>query len=289
MAELEEALHRSLFDVMLFGSGNGDAAALTASQSLLARHIALQDQSVARRFEAMRALLVLGRAVPAHEDARRTLIDQARSIGMDLEPDLPGDDALKLSLRNNHLLMQAAVLLALPEVNEGRELATHLTNRFMAQMTEDGMFPSELCRGASALWYANLAVMLLTTISALSQQDGAAPIVPPGVLGRAISGLGHALTFPPEVLWLARQNLYPQAGHGRNLTRPDTGFLVGYHRSRHYLAWVPVARKLLPDQAFPVEVSPDDRFPLANDFIGGFSASLCTLVVRNSGGGRSTS
>ncbi|MDP2081315.1 MAG: alginate lyase family protein [Pseudotabrizicola sp.] len=275
MALLEEKLHRALFGVMTFGAGQGDAAVCTLAADLLSQHLAAGDLTVPRRFEAMRALLVLGIAVAAADPARVGLVAQLLAAGLDQMPDRPSDDPLKLSLRNNHLLMQAAVLLSFPEVASGRAGATELTARFLAEMTDDGLFPSELCRGASALWYANMAVMLLTTIAALSDHD----VVSPNVLKRAIAGFGHALSLPPEVLRLARQNLYPQPGHGHNPTAPDLGFLKGYHRSRHYLAWVPLAQSLLPDTPLPVSVSADDQFPLANDFIGGFATTMVARIA----------
>lgn len=267
----EDLLHRLMFRVMQARrDGLDDAAGYDhAGVAVLSMTVAT-TLTVPQRFAAMRALFVLGSCLPLTSALRAPLSSAIVANGIDVAPDLPGDDPLKLSLSNNHLLMQAALLLRWPEIDTGRATAEALTRQFLAQMTDTGLFPSELCRGASCLWYANMAVMLLTTI-AFSTRNLEASIVPSDVLAKTIDGLAYALTFPPEVRALARRNLYSHPDHGHDVNAPDRRFLTGYHRSRHYLAWVPLASHLLERPVLPIMISEDDQFPLCCDFIGGFS------------------
>jgi hypothetical protein len=273
--EIEDQLHRQLFGVMVAARENQRSApAFEGATSSLLSHLDLSSLTIPRRFTAMRGFFVLGNSLDADHPLRPRLFGALQQTDILALPPLAGDDVLKLSLRNNHLLLQAATLLVWPEARNGRRDAETLCERYLAEMTDDGLFPAELCRGASCLWYSNMAAMLLTAIAKISARNEGRQIVTNEQLARAIDGFALALGFPPEVRKLARQNLYPHPGHGRDATVPDRGFLIGYHRSRHYLAWVPVAQGLIPAQKMPVLPSPDDQFPLANDFIGGFADRL---------------
>jgi hypothetical protein len=270
--ELEELLYRQLFGVMTAARDSLNAASVfDAACTSLMSHLQLGPLTIPRRFVTMRSFFVLGNSLAADHPLRPVLFDALQKTDLLVPPPLATDDWLKLSLRNNHLLVQAATLLVWPEAPRGRDCAEGLTDRYLAEMTGDGLFPAELCRGASCLWYSNMAAMLLTAIAKISARDGRAPLVKNQDLSRAIAGFGLALSWPPEVQSLARQNLYPHPNHGPDPSAPDRGFLKGYHRSRHYLAWVPLAQSLLPAQKMPALPSPDDQFPLANDFIGGFA------------------
>jgi hypothetical protein len=279
--ELEDLLHRHLFGVMTAARDNLNAApAYDAAAASLLSHLQLGPLTVPRRFAAMRGFFVLGNSLPADHPLRPPLFDALLKTDILVLPPVAGEDWLKLSQRNNHLLLQAATLLVWPEAPDGRGHAEELAHRYLAEMTADGLFPAELCRGASCLWYSNLAVMLLTAIASISARDGCRSIVKDEHLAKAIDGFGLALSWPPEVQRLARQNLYPHPNHGLNPLTPDRGFLRDYHRSRHYLAWVPITQMLLPAQTMPVLPSPDDQFPLANDFIGGFTDRLLAMGQR---------
>ncbi len=263
-------LHRALFDVMLaaYEAGDTDAAAAPVSELL---HWLKTDEAPkpAARFEAMRALFVLGVSLAPEAPSRNTAARLLTEFGLHALPPEPGDDPLRLSLRNNHLLLQAACLLAWPEMAGAREAASLLTHRYLTGMDDAGRFPSELCRGASALWYSNLAVMLLTSI-AFADQENAAPMVTPDTLARAIHGLADALRDPALIQAQARRNLFAHPDHGADPNQLDCGFLSGYRRSRHYMAWTVLAGEVLGPDAVPLAVPPDDRFPLCSDFIGGF-------------------
>jgi hypothetical protein len=272
-SEQEAQLHPLCFRVMQDTSLGLDSGAAAQTAALLSSYLAVTAPSVPRRFTALKTLLVLGRALGPDAPLRKDLVALIAHYGLQQPPELPNGDALKLSRQNNHLLMQAAALLAWPEMDPDQDIARGLTHRFLAQMTADGVFPSEMCRGASCLWYANLAVMLLTGI-AFSTRHQPEPLVSPNLLLQAIKGLNFALTYPPELRLLARRNLYAHAHHGHDVNRPNRDFLQDYHRSRHYLAWLPLARHLLPDEDLGMTIPADDQWPLCNDFIGGFSATL---------------
>jgi hypothetical protein len=274
--QAEDRLHRHLFGVMVAArDGLVTAQAFSTAADELLAHLGAGPLTIPSRFAAMRAFFVLGNSLPPDHPRRDNLFTALSTTDILDLPPMAGDDPLKLSRRNNHLLVQAATLLVWSEAEKGREVAQVLCDRYLSEMTDDGMFPAELCRGASSLWYANMAVMLLTALAKISGRGGQIPLVSTMQLGRAIDGFGRALRWPGDVQKLARQNLYPHQNHGRDPSAPDRGFLQGYHRSRHYLAWVPVAQALIPAQKMPVTPSPDDQFPLANDFIGGFADCLC--------------
>ena len=73
---------------------------------------------------------------------------------------------LKLSARNNHLLLRA-VVLALLSLRGGNDEAwrasEQLHRRYLSSIDECGVPVEEAVRGASAAWYCNLAVMLMTS------------------------------------------------------------------------------------------------------------------------------
>ncbi len=198
--ELEERLYHQLFGVMTAARDAVAAAPVyEAACTSLVSHLQLAPMTISRRFVAMRGFFVLGNSLVAEHPLRPVLFEALQNTDLLVPPPLATDDWLKLSLRNNHLLVQAAMLLVWPEAPQARACAEDLTARYLAEMTADGLFPAELCRGASCLWYSNMAAMLLTAIAKISARDGRVPIVKTQDLSRAIEGFGLALNWPPEV------------------------------------------------------------------------------------------
>ncbi|MBJ3777351.1 alginate lyase family protein [Acuticoccus mangrovi] len=196
-------------------------------------------------------------------------------------------DPLRLSSRNNHLLMRAAALALWANIDGDAgmmDLARAHIDRFVGQIDADGFFPSEIVRGASALAYSNLAVMLLVTLTRIGAIAGEA-LVDRAVLERAIAALAAGVEDPTIVHHLARKNMFPNPAHGPNPFATDLTFLRGYHSSRHLMSWVPLAHDLLGPEAVPAVLARalhtgEDLFPWGSEFVGGFVDALPSLGDR---------
>ncbi|MBH0237516.1 alginate lyase family protein [Methylobrevis albus] len=183
----------------------------------------------------------------AHGAAIGDLVE--RQVGR-LPPAGPADP---LSRRNNHSLQRGLVLAAWGAFTGDAaafELGLGAYRATLPTIGADGHLANEALRGASAAWYSNLAVMLMTTIAHIAAVQGV-DLVRETVAGR---GLDEAVGFvlaaidnPALLHRHAARNLYPHPQHGTDPFATDLGFVDGYHRSRHYLAWVPVYASLAPD------------------------------------------
>lgn len=165
----------------------------------------------------------------------------------------PADRADRLSLRNNHALQRGLVLAAWGAFAADAEAFDYGLAAYRATLPTigaDGHLANEALRGASAAWYSNLAVMLMTTIAHIAAVQGV-DLVRETAAGRglddAVGFLIAAIDTPALLHRHAARNLYPHPQHGTDPFATDLGFVDGYHRSRHYLAWVPVYANLAPD------------------------------------------
>lgn len=189
----------------------------------------------------------------------------------------PDPSPLTLSARNNHLALRALALIVAAQVCD---VPAHfiqgqaLLDRYLSGMDARGLFEAEAVRGASALWYCNLAVMLLCAAAWIGRCSGLV-LVPPDRLEQAVSGLAGVIADPARIHRLARRNMYPNPLHGADPARLDRGFLSGFHRGRHYLSWVPLYRALCPSADLGEIFAPvGDSFPWGCEFIGGFADVL---------------
>lgn len=197
---------------------------------------------------------------------------------------LTADDPLKLSHRNNHVLMKA-LAVGLSAALSGNVDQWHRARQqyegYLASVQDDGMLPAEAVRGASAAWYVNLAIMLITRFQTLARAvEGNVPADEREVLHRAVAALGRILDDPSILHPFCRDNMYPHTQHGADPFRIDLGFTRGYHGSRHYLAWLPLYASLrctspgcgepLPESLGRLSSDNGDHFPRCSDFIGGF-------------------
>ncbi|WP_171060738.1 alginate lyase family protein [Poseidonocella sp. HB161398] len=195
-----------------------------------------------------------------------------------------GGDPLKLSTRNNHVLMKAAALGLygiLAEEPAAWAEARAGYARYLGSLSPEGIPVHEAVRGASAGWYCNLAVMLIVRFQSMAlRHEGSLPEAEAARLALAVGALGR-IAGQPELLhpW-SRRNMYPHPAHGTDPFAIDTGFLRGYHRSRHYLAWVPLFEALQGAEALPAAIAAaargsSDHFPKGSEFIGGFADLMC--------------
>ncbi len=261
-------------------------AALAQALDLMSEFHPLRD-SVPDRFAlakvAMVALASCGQVMPGpltpEISARlRPFIDSLA------QPSVAGKDPLKLSQRNNHQLFGGVILLlwsGLVDADAHREEGLARIARFVATIDDDGLFPSETVRGASAAWYCNLAVMMLTTAQWIGRCQGQAPFEEE-ILRRAVTGLASVVAAPDRLHKSARANMYPHAEHGTNPFNLDMRFLHGYHSSRHYMTWVPIYCALYPGATLPDVLTgrmTEDLFPMGNEFCGGFADAIIPPVT----------
>ena len=233
----------------------------------------------------MLARCLFGALAAASDIQSRQLIDRGADLErliLPLFPKPPAErqDPLKLSERNNHLAMSALLALAWGKLTENSAYlaaAEEAVVRYASSIDANGVPVYEASRGASAAWYVNLCIMLLTTYCWLAG-SGASGKVDPSVtsaLKRAVPFLNLAIQRPTILHGYAKQNLYPNPAHGSNPLRTDLGFLQGYHSSRHYLSWLPVYLHITNDQDGPAMLlqkwtESRDLFPKGSEFSAGF-------------------
>lgn len=190
-------------------------------------------------------------------------------------------DPLKLSARNNHLLLRA-VVLALLSLRGGDEEAgrasERLHRRYLSSIDESGVPVEEAVRGASAAWYCNLAVMLMTSYRWIAARSGR-PVDGEERYLAAVAALARVADDPAILHPWSRRNLFPHPAHGHDPFAIDLGFLGGYHSSRHYLVWIALFLEMQPATALPAALTTrwsgaPDYFPRGNEFIGGFVDAL---------------
>lgn len=188
-------------------------------------------------------------------------------------------DPLRLSARNNHMLMKA-LAAGLYGAMTGQEVewqrALGIYRRYITAIPDDGIPRAEAVRGASAAWYLNLAVMLMTRFQAMVRHiDGYVPQEEADTLLAGVQALVRVIDDPSILHRWSRRNMYPHPKHVNDPFQIDLGFLHGYHRSRHYLAWVPLLEDLYGPDAVPAQLrrvigEAGDNFPKCNEFVGGF-------------------
>jgi hypothetical protein len=186
----------------------------------------------------------------------------------------------ELSSRNNHALLAAAVNLVWAGITGEvgpRERGLQAFRAALAGMEENGCLPNEAVRGASAAWYTNLAIMLMVSIAHAAARPGV-NLFEEKVCGHS---LDHAIGFllaaidEPDLLWShSRENRFPHPRHGADPFQIDLTFLETYHRSRHYLAWVPLYLAHRGDGPHSDKLRQLLRrssalLPMINEFVGG--------------------
>jgi hypothetical protein len=236
------------------------------------------DQGVASTFLGCKALLtVLASADLAGiaPDPDRTIAAAARFAVLHED----SGDPLKLSTRNNHILVKALVLglLALrTDDATGWTRARGLYAGYLASLNEDGIPEQEAVRGASAAWYCNLAVMLLVRFQSLAVcHEGEIVADEAERVISAVNALSRIVADPAQLYLWSRRNMYPHPNHGSDPFAIDLGFTRGFHRSRYYLAWIPLfealhGSKTLPPILAGLTLSGSDYLPKCSEFIGGF-------------------
>lgn len=247
----------------------GPAGAFLAAKSLFASltsaSLLFQDAEARERFFAPRRRLY------------NRLVDRLPTDDNDAE------DAVKLSRRNNHVLMKALTRACWGRLADRSELAAQAAAAratYQAKILDSGCFEAEVVRGASAAWYTNLAVMMLTTMSWIERCSGAPgdnPDHDAEILARAVAFLDRSIE-QPELYWPhSRRNLYPHPNHSSSPMEIDFGFLRGYHSSRFYLTWLFQYKHLFDKEKRAATPNIDraiaqnaDYFPKANEFSGGF-------------------
>ncbi len=267
LTEVETELHRVAFLVMQAAERGERLEVLLAKSEQLLKTLTVQDAlTVPVRFATMRYLFVVGCSIDRRDASLRDPFLKLLELQSLQTPVPASDDPMKLSSRNNHLLMQAAMLCVWPEVKGADKTIAELVERYLTDRLPNGLFPAELSRGASALWYSNLAVMLLTAIE--WHRKGS---IEGTCLQTAVSGFETLLEDPSPWYSFMRRNLYSHPDHPTDPLQLDRSFLHGYRRSRHYLAWVPLMQELIGAEKVSISVPSDDFFPLCSDFIGGFT------------------
>jgi len=216
------------------------------------------------------------REIAAHSDYEKYLALLQPFDGTDHDP-------LKLSRRNNHQLLKSLCLLEIGGAVERAELfapALNAVQRYLENVNDDGIAEVEAIRGASAAWYLNTAVMMITSIFlslrdmdlSKSDFDFESGI---STLKRMARALDNVLLAPHTIHHLSRLNMYPHPNHSTNPLDIDLTFLKGYHSGRNYLAWIPLYESLTDDHDSIHNLRASyrasaDYFPHCNDFIGGF-------------------
>ena len=194
---------------------------------------------------------------------------------------------LQLSARNNHRVMHALTLLALgAESGNAKAIARadDLITAYLTRLDEGGLPEPEAVRGASAAWYINTVLLMLTAYAHLAPPNGglAGSTTPQRLwdeIARIAVALDRAVADPATLHRYSRQNMYANPLHSSNPLDIDLGFLRGYHSGRHYMVWLHLlpddldARELLPG-IHAIRSETTDPFPYCNDFIGGYLDSL---------------